>query len=398
MVVVAKEMTRREFKIPLLIGGATTSKQHTAVRIAPAYEGSTVHVLDASRVIGVVSDLLDDDRRGPFDRDNRVLQEKLRTQHSASRRALLTLDDSRLRRQRLAFDDLPKPPFVGTKVVEPKVSVLREYIDWTFFFHAWELKGKFPAILDSPSHGAVARELFSHAEELLDEIEAKRWLSAKGVYGFWPARAEGDDIVLENGVRFPMLRQQVDHGDDKPYLSLTDFIAQQGDHLGAFAVTAGLGVDELAERFQKEHDDYRAIMVKALADRLAEAFAEYLHEVARRAWYEEGPKHSRDDLIGEKYRGIRPAFGYPACPDHSEKHKLFDLLNARSIGMDLTESGAMTPTAAVAGLYFAHPQSRYFMVGKIGRDQVEDYARRKQMPVTEAERWLRPILGYEEQA
>src|SRR6266851_511305 len=355
-----------------------------------------VHVLDASRVIGVVSDLLDKDRRHTFDRDNQALQEKLRTQHTATRRALLTLDDARSKRQRLSFDDLSKPPFVGTKVIEPSISTLREYIDWTFFFTAWELKGKFPAILDSPSHGAVARELFEHAKELLDEIEAKSWLQAKGVYGFWPARAEGDDVILENGVRFPMLRQQVDHGDSKPYLSLADFIAQRGDHLGAFAVTAGLGVDELAERFQKEHDDYRAIMVKALADRLAEAFAEYLHEVARREWYETGPRLSGEDLIGEKYRGIRPAFGYPACPDHSEKHKLFDLLGARSIGMDLTESGAMTPTAAVAGLYFAHPQSRYFMVGKVGRDQVEDYAKRKQMPVTEAERWLRPILGYEE--
>jgi 5-methyltetrahydrofolate--homocysteine methyltransferase len=397
MVVVAKEMTRRNFTIPLLIGGATTSKQHTAVRIAPAYDGSTVHVLDASRVIGVVSDLLDKDRRHTFDRDNQALQEKLRAQHSASRRTLLTLPDARSKRLKLPFDDLPKPPFTGTKVIEPKLSQLREYIDWTFFFHAWELKGKFPAILESPSHGAVARELFGHAKEMLDEIEANGWLKAKGVYGFWPATNEGDDVVLDNGVRFPMLRQQVDHGDDKPYLSLADFVAPTQDHIGAFAVTAGLGVDELAERYQKEHDDYRAIMVKALADRLAEAFAEYLHEVARRGWYETGPKHSRDDLIGEKYRGIRPAFGYPACPDHSEKHKLFDLLDARSIGMDLTESGAMTPTAAVAGLYFAHPQSRYFMVGKIGRDQVEDYARRREMPITEAERWLRPILGYEEQ-
>jgi 5-methyltetrahydrofolate--homocysteine methyltransferase len=396
MVVVAKEMTRRQFTIPLLIGGATTSKQHTAVRIAPAYDGSTVHVLDASRVIGVVSDLLDKDRRHTFDRDNQALQEKLRAQHSTSRRALLTLHDARAKRQKLLFDDLPQPPFTGTKVIEPRISTLRPYIDWTFFFTAWELKGKYPAILDSPSHGAVARELFEHANELLDEIQSKNWLQAKGVYGFWPAQAEGDDILLENGVRFPMLRQQVDHGDDKPYFSLADFIAPQGDHLGAFAVTAGLGVDELAGRFQAEHDDYRAIMVKALADRLAEAFAEYLHEVARREWYEKGPKLSGEELIGEKYRGIRPAFGYPACPDHSEKHKLFDLLGARSIGMDLTESGAMTPTAAVAGLYFAHPQSKYFMVGKVGRDQVEDYARRKDMPVTEAERWLRPILGYEE--
>jgi 5-methyltetrahydrofolate--homocysteine methyltransferase len=396
MVVVAKEMTRRQFTIPLLIGGATTSKQHTAVRIAPAYDGSTVHVLDASRVIGVVSDLLDKDRRHTFDRDNQALQEKLRTQHTASRRTLLTIADARRKRLRAAFDDLPNPPFVGTRVIEPTLSTLRGYVDWTFFFHAWELKGKFPAILDSPSHGAVARELHEHATEMLDEIERDGSLKAKGVYGFWPARAEGDDVVLEGGVRFPMLRQQVDHGDDKPYLSLADFVAPSPDHIGAFAVTAGLGVDELVKRFQAEHDDYRAIMVKALADRLAEAFAEYLHEVARRSWYETGPKLSGEDLIGEKYRGIRPAFGYPACPDHSEKHKLFDLLDARSIGMDLTESGAMTPTAAVAGLYFAHPQSRYFMVGKVGRDQVEDYALRKGMPVTEAERWLRPVLGYEE--
>jgi len=396
MVTVAKEMTRRDFRIPLLIGGATTSKQHTAVRIAPAYDGTTVHVLDASRVIGVVSDLLDGDRKHPFERDNAALQEKLRAQHTSSRRPLLTLEDSRAKRLRLPFMELPPPPFTGRRTVEPSLATLRDYIDWTFFFHAWELKGKYPAILDSPSHGAAARELFEHAQELLDEIQKKGWLRASGVYGFWPARADGDDIALENGVRFPMLRQQVDHGDDKPYLSLADFIAPgTGDHVGAFAVTAGLGVDELAGRFSAEHDDYRAIMVKALADRLAEAFAEYLHEEVRRSWYETGPKLASDDLIAERYRGIRPAFGYPACPDHSEKQTLFSLLDARSIGMELTESGAMTPTAAVAGLYFAHPQSRYFMVGKIGRDQVEDYARRKGMTAAEVERWLRPNLAYD---
>jgi 5-methyltetrahydrofolate--homocysteine methyltransferase len=396
MVVVAKEMTRRDFRIPLLIGGATTSKQHTAVRIAPAYDGTTVHVLDASRVIGVVSDLLDDGRRPKFEEDNAALQEKLRAQHSSSRRPLLTLDESRAKRLRLPFNDLPRPPFEGRKIVEPDLATLRGYIDWTFFFHAWELKGKYPAILDSPSQGAAARELFEHAQELLDEIQRDGSLQARGVYGFWAARADGDDVALENGVRFPMLRQQVDHGDDKPYLSLADFVAPGGDHIGAFAVTAGLGVDELAGRFTAEHDDYRAIMVKALADRLAEAFAEYLHEVVRRSWYEFGPSLSNEELIAERYRGIRPAFGYPACPDHSEKQTLFDLLDARSIGMDLTESGAMTPTAAVSGLYFAHPQSRYFMVGKIGRDQVEDYARRKGMTAAEVERWLRPNLGYDE--
>ena len=397
MVDVAKEMTRRGFTMPLLIGGATTSKQHTAVRIAPAYTGPTVHVLDASRVIGVVSDLFDKDRRPIFDKANRTLQDKLRAQHATAKRSLLPLDEARDKRLALGFNDLPTPPFTGTRVIEPSLSELRDYIDWTFFFHAWELKGKFPAILESPSHGAAARELFGHAKELLDEIEAKGWLRAKGVYGFWGAHAEGDDIVLDNGVRLPMLRQQVDHGDDKPYLSLADFVADSGDHIGAFAVTSGLGADELSERFAAEHDDYRSIMAKALADRLAEAFAEYLHHVVRRGWYETGPVLSREDIIGEKYRGIRPAYGYPACPDHSEKFKLFDLLNARSIGMELTESGAMTPTAAVAGLYFAHPKSKYFMVGKVGKDQVEDYAKRKSMPLREVERWLRPILGYEEE-
>ena len=397
MVVVAKEMTRRDFRIPLLIGGATTSKQHTAVRIAPAYDGTTVHVLDASRVIGVVSDLLAKDRREKFERDNYTLQEKLRAQHTSAKRPLLTLDEARAKRLRVPFDQLARPPFIGRKVIEPSLTELRDYVDWTFFFHAWELKGKYPAILDSPAQGAAARELFGHAQELLDEIIAKDWLQARGVYGFWPARADGDDVALDNGVRFPMLRQQVDHGDEKPYLSLADFVAPgEGDHIGAFAVTAGLGVDELAARFVAEHDDYRAIIVKALADRLAEAFAEYLHEQVRRAWYETGPKQPNEELIAEKYRGIRPAFGYPACPDHTEKETLFNLLDARSIGMELTESGAMTPTAAVSGLYFAHPQSRYFMVGKIGRDQVEDYARRKGMTAAEAERWLRPNLGYDE--
>src|SRR5436189_1358500 len=395
MVDVAKEMTRRGIEIPLLIGGATTSKQHTAVRIAPAYSGSTVHVLDASRVIGVVSDLFDAGRRPKFDSDNRALQEKLRAQHTSVKREMLPLDAAREGRWRVDFDALPKPPFTGARTIEPDLKTLSEYIDWTFFFHAWELKGKYPAILDSPSQGAAARELFGHAQELLGEIESQGLLHARGVYGFWPARTDGDDVVLENGVRFPMLRQQVDHGDDKPYLSLADFVAPAGDHVGAFAVTAGLGVDELAARFSAEHDDYRAIMTKALADRLAEAFAEYLHEKGRRHWYEAGPKMSNEDLVRERYRGIRPAFGYLACPAPTEKRTLFDLLGARSIGMELTETCAMTPTAAVAGLYFGHPQSRYFMVGKIGRDQVSDYARRKGMTIAEMERWLRPNLGYE---
>jgi 5-methyltetrahydrofolate--homocysteine methyltransferase len=397
MVNVAKEMERRQMKLPLLIGGATTSKQHTAVRIAPEYGPPTVHVIDASRVIGVVSDLFDSERKTDFDLRNRELQEQLRDQHAAKgKRILLPIERARERRLRLDFSSLPAPTFTGARVVEPPLEALIDYIDWTFFFHAWELKGRFPAILDHPQMGEAAREVYQHARELLDEIVSGRLLRAVGVFGFWPARADGDDILLEDGLRFPMLRQQVDHGDDRPNRCLADYLAPgPGDHLGAFAVTAGLGADELAARFEADHDDYRAIIVKALADRLAEAFAEHLHEVARREWYESGPRLSSDDLIAESYRGIRPAFGYPACPDHSDKPKLFDLLGARELGIGLTENFAMTPPATVAGIYFAHPEARYFTVGKIGPDQVADYAARKGETVAVTERWLRPNLGYE---
>ncbi len=396
MVNVAREMQRRKMNLPLLIGGATTSKQHTAVRIAPEYTPPTLHVLDASRVVGVVSDLLDETRKEVLDRENRVLQEKLREQHAGDRaRKLIPLHRARANRARLAFENLPAPPFIGSRVVEPGLERLVEYIDWTFLFHAWELSGRFPGILDHPEKGAAARELYANARELLSEIVTGKLVTARGVYGFWPARAEGDDIVLESGVRFPMLRQQVDHGDDRPNRSLADYIAPAGDHLGAFAVTAGLGADDLVAEYERDHDDYRAIMVKALCDRLAEAFAEYLHETARREWYETGPTLSSEDLIEERYRGIRPAFGYPACPDHTEKRTLFDLLEARKIGLELTESCAMTPPASVAGIYFAHPDARYFTVGKVARDQVEDYAARKGMATGEVERWLRQNLGYE---
>jgi len=396
MVSVAREMERRGLNLPLLIGGATTSKQHTAVRIAPEYSGPTVHVLDASRVVGVVSSLLDAELRADLDRENRALQERLRDQHSGkATRRLLSLDAARENRARPAFDRLEVPLFTGRRVVEPALAVLREYIDWTFFFHAWELRGRFPGILSHPELGPAARELYENAQALLDEIVANGWLRARGVYGFWPARACGDDLVLDNGVRFPMLRQQVDHGDDRHNLSLADFVSPAGDHLGAFAVTAGVGADELARRFEADHDDYRAIMVKALADRLAEAFAEYLHETARRDWYERGPRLTNRELIAEKYSGIRPAFGYPACPDHTDKRTLFDLLGAGEVGLELTETCAMTPAASVAGLYFGHPEARYFTVGKIGRDQVADYASRKGMTVSEVERWLGPNLGYD---
>jgi 5-methyltetrahydrofolate--homocysteine methyltransferase len=283
------------------------------------------------------------------------------------------------------------PEFTGRRLVEPELATLREYVDWQFFFHAWELKGKFPAILERPA----ARELFDDAQRLLDRIVAEKLLTARGVFGFWPARSAGDDVLLDDGTSFCFLRQQSDYGDSRPNRCLADFIAPAGDHLGAFAVTAGIGADELAAGFAAEHDDYHAIMVKALADRLAEAFAEYLHEVARRAWYEAGEKLPADQLIAERFRGIRPAFGYPACPDHSEKPKLFALLGAAEAGLALTETYAMTPAASVSGIYLAHPDARYFSVGRLGRDQVEDYAARKRVSPAEVEAWLRPNLGYE---
>ncbi|MEX2210728.1 MAG: methionine synthase [Gaiellaceae bacterium] len=391
MVGVAREMERRGLDLPLLIGGATTSKQHTAVKIAPEYGQPTVHVLDASRVVGVVSDLLDPERRAALDRDNRELQERLREQHAErSRKPLLPLDEARARRHRVAFDDLSAPEFTGTRVLEPELEALREYIDWQFFFHAWELKGRFPEILERPE----ARELYDDALALLDELVSSSVLLARGVYGFWPAHAEVDDIVLADGTRFCFLRQQADHADARPNRCLADYVAPAGDHLGGFAVGI-FGADEVSTRYQAEGDDYRAIMVKALADRLAEAFAECAHEQTRRGWYEQGPRLSRDDLIGERYRGIRPAFGYPACPDHSEKDKLFGLLGAAGAGFELTESFAALPAASVSGVYLGHPDARYFSVGRIDREQVVDYARRKGISVGAAERWLRPNLAYE---
>jgi 5-methyltetrahydrofolate--homocysteine methyltransferase len=393
MVNVAKEMERRGLELPLLIGGATTSKQHTAVRIAPQYSQPTIHVLDASRVVGVVSDLLDPARRIVLRRDNDELQERLRSQHAEKeRKPLLPLERARANKERVSFDDVRAPSFTGTQIVEPDAATLRPYIDWQFFFHAWELKGKFPAILEQPA----ARELYDDALALLDEVD----LTPRGVYGFWEARADGDDILASSeqaDVRFCFLRQQSAYGDSRPNRCLADYVSPDPDHIGAFAVAIH-GADELARRYEAEYDDYKAIMVKALADRLAEAFAEWLHERARREWYEPQERLSRDDLIAERFRGIRPAFGYPACPDHTEKQKLFDLLGAERVALELTESFAMMPAAAVSGVYFGHPQSRYFSVGRLARDQVEDYAARKGQSVEETERWLAPNLGYEPQA
>ncbi|MBA2384827.1 MAG: B12-binding domain-containing protein, partial [Actinobacteria bacterium] len=396
MVHVAKEMDRRGLELPLLIGGATTSRQHTAVRIAPAYGRPTVHVLDASRVVGVVSDLLDPVRSKQLDEANRQEQDRLREAYAEKeRRPLLPLAAARANGEQLEFADLATPAFAGVRVVEPELAELRELIDWQFFFHAWELKGKLPAILDQPA----ARELYDDATAQLDELVRDGSLQARGVFGFWAASRDGDDVVLETGLRFPMLRQQAAWGDSRPNRSLADYVApgssnDQRDHLGAFAVAIH-GADELAARYEADHDDYRSIMVKALGDRLAEAFAEFLHLEARRAWYEPGAAPTSEELVAERYRGIRPAFGYPACPDHSEKRRLFDLLGAEEAGLGLTESYAMTPASAVSGLYFGHPGSRYFAVGRVGRDQVEDYAGRKGVEVEEAERWLRPNLAYE---
>ncbi len=394
MVDAAHEMERRGLDLPLLIGGATTSRQHTAVKIAPEYSQPVVHVLDASRVVGVVSSLLDPARRATLDTENRAAQALLREQHAErQRKPLLPIGEARLNKHAVAFDDVAVPSFTGLRFVEPSLETLREYIDWQFFFYAWELKGKFPAILDRPE----ARELYDDALEQLDEIVRDGLLAARGVYGFWPASSDGDDIVVQDGneTRFCFLRQQTRHTDARPNRCLADYVAPADDYIGAFAVTAGLGLDEITARFEAEHDDYRSIIAKALADRLAEAFAEYLHEVARREWYEQGGKLSTEQLIAERFRGIRPAFGYPACPDHSEKRKLFDLLGAEDVGISLTESGAMIPPASVSGIYLGHPEVRYFSVGRVGRDQVEDYAVRKNLPLGDVERWLQPNLAYE---
>ena len=401
MVVVAKEMQRRGLDTPLLVGGATTSRQHTSVRIAPAYDQPVVHVVDASRVVGVASALLDPERKKSFDADNRTLQTHLRAQHEERQRTpLLPIRIALERRTPIEWraEDIAPAPFVGVQVVEPSIAELRDVIDWTFFFTAWELKGSYPQILQHSVYGEQARELFADCQELLAEIEADGSLQIRGAYGLWPAVSEGDDIVLDNGLTLPMLRQQTDRAEE-PNRSLADFVAPAEvglpDHIGAFAITAGLGADDLVKRYEAEHDDYRAIMVKAIADRLAEAGAEWMHREVRRSWYAPDEALSPEELIGEAYRGIRPAIGYPACPDHALKRRLFDLLEAQELGMDLTEHFAMMPAASVSGLYFQHPAARYFNVGPIGKDQLEDYARRLGESAKEAERWLRPNLAYD---
>jgi 5-methyltetrahydrofolate--homocysteine methyltransferase len=407
MVLVAKEMERRNFRRPLLIGGATTSKQHTAVKIAPGYGQATVHVLDASRVVDVVSSLLSDTERTRFEDENRALQGTLREQYHARReRPLVSYDAALKNRLKTDWTTPPlTPAFTGRRVLEVPLGELVPFIDWTFFFAAWELKGRFPAILDHPQYGAAARDLYDNARVLLDRIVTERLLVARGVYGFWPAASESDDIVVyrdqqQSGelTRFNMLRQQETIADGKPNLSLADFVADRAagitDYIGAFAVSAGLGAEDVAHGYERAGDDYNAILVKALADRLAEAFAAYLHAIARRAWGLD-QELAVDDILTERHRGIRPGFGYPACPDHSEKFKLFDLLDARAAGITLTENAAMIPAASVSGLYFAHPQARYFTVGRLGEDQIASYARRKGQSIEAVERWLGSVLAYE---
>jgi 5-methyltetrahydrofolate--homocysteine methyltransferase len=411
MVNVAREMERRGLDKPLLIGGATTSGQHTAVKIAPEYSGITAHVRDASRGTNAVASLLDPEQRKSFREAELQSQERLRRLYDQKKqRPLLPYGQALANRVKLDWraEDIAVPAFTGRREVDDaSLAEIAEYIDWTFFFSAWELKGRFPKILENPERGEEARELYQNGQELLRRIAEERLLTPRGVYGFWPAASSGDDVIVYSDesrerelLRFNMLRQQSAMADGGPNRSLADFIApvESGlrDYLGAFAVTSGIEAAELAERYRDEDDDYNAIMVKALADRLAEASAEWLHRRARSDWgYGKQENLTNEELIAEKYRGIRPAFGYPACPDHSEKIKLFELLDAPAVGIELTESCAMLPAASVSGIYLAHPAARYFAVGRLDRDQLESYAARKGLPLGEAERWLAPNLAYD---
>ncbi|WP_437819645.1 methionine synthase [Sorangium sp. So ce1078] len=411
MIHVAREMERQNFKLPLLIGGATTSKAHTAVKVAPHYSEPVVHVVDASRAVPVTTSLLSEEGKPAFVAQHRAEYEKLRRLHSAPKHKLVPIEAARANRTRIEWraEDLPVPEFTGARVLEDfPLATLREYIDWTPFFHTWELKGVYPRILEHEKYGEQARQLYSEANALLDMIIEKRLLTARGVYGFFAASAVGDDVevytdatrkeVLE---RFHFLRQQTAKENGEPNRSLADFIAPREtglpDHIAGFAVTAGIGLKELCERFRASYDDYNAIMAEAIADRLAEAFAECLHKRVRDEWgYGRQEDLTKSELIEEKYRGIRPAAGYPACPDHTEKGTLWRLLDVeKSTGIRITESFAMWPGSSVSGLYFAHPQARYFSLGKIDRDQVVDYHARKGMTVAEIERWLGPNLNYD---
>jgi 5-methyltetrahydrofolate--homocysteine methyltransferase len=410
MVYVAREMERQGFKLPLLIGGATTSRAHTAIKIAPHYSEPVVHVLDASRAVPVATSLLSDESKNNFVAQHRSDYEAIRQAHAAPRQSGVSLQEARARRTPIEWraEDLPQPSCTGVQVLDKfPLETLREFIDWSPFFHTWGLKGLYPRIFGHAEYGAQAEQLFQDGQAMLDRIVSEKLLTARGVYGLFPANALGDDVELytdatrsERLSAFHFLRQQVGR-DSKPCRSLADFVAPKetglADHLGAFAVTTGHGLKELCDGFRAKHDDYSAIMAEALADRLAEAFAECLHKRVRIEWgYGAAEGLSNEDLIQEKYRGIRPAAGYPACPDHTEKGPLWSLLNVEAnTGMKITESFAMWPGSSVSGLYFAHPESRYFTLGKIERDQVADYQARKGMPTQEVERWLGPNLNYD---
>jgi 5-methyltetrahydrofolate--homocysteine methyltransferase len=451
MVHVAREMERQGLRLPLLIGGATTSKAHTAVKIAPGYSQPVVHVLDASRAVPVISNLISAEQKPKFAAQIREEYDRVRAQHVGRQAKLLSLEAARANAPKLKFDDLPKPEFSGMRVISTEgragspqpaerrgrdtapypvsLSDLVPFIDWSPFFHTWELRGVYPKILQHEKHGEEARKLFADAQELLEKMAGEKLLQPKGVYGFFPANRVGDDVELYTDEsrtkvlsRFHFLRQQIAKDDGTPDWCLADFVAPKAgresrvesrkpdsanptldprpsslDYIGAFAVTSGHGLDELVKKFKADHDDYNAIMAEALADRLAEAFAEFLHQRVREEWgYGKVEKLKIDDLIAEKYRGIRPAAGYPACPDHTEKGTLWKLLDVeKQAGIKLTESFAMWPGSSVSGLYFAHPESKYFAVGKLGRDQLLDYHIRKGMTLQEVERWLGPYLNYE---
>jgi 5-methyltetrahydrofolate--homocysteine methyltransferase len=405
-------MDRQGFTMPLLIGGATTSRTHTAVKIAPAYKGPVVHVLDASRSVGVVGQLKSDERRGALDVQNRADQERLRREHLARQQEqpLMSLEAARARRTPIEWSSYapPQPEFRGARqICDVNLTQLVPYIDWTPFFAVWELRGTYPRIFENPDWGTKAREVWDDAQTTLKQLVADGQLKARASYGFFPAAAVGDDIELyadesRSGLvgTLHTLRQQAQKSDGLPAQALSDFVAPReaglADWIGAFAVTTGLGADEIVARHERDNDPYAVIMVKAIADRLAEALAEWLHERARREWgYGREEKLEVADLIREKYRGIRPAPGYPSCPDHTEKRLLFDLLGGEErLAIQLTESLAMLPAASVCGFYFSHPEARYFSLGKIGRDQVQDYHRRKGMDIAAVERWLAPNLSY----
>jgi 5-methyltetrahydrofolate--homocysteine methyltransferase len=411
MVHVAREMERQGFKLPLLIGGATTTRTHTAIKIAPHYSQPVVHILDASRAVPVTTSLLSDDGKDAFAERHRAEYAEIRKRYSAPKQQVVPIEHARARRTPIEWraEDLAIPEFTGVRVLDDfPLATLREYIDWSPFFHTWGLKGIYPRILDDEKQGVEAKKVFADAQALLDRIIQEKLLTARGVYGFFAASAVGDDVELYRDEarttvldRVHFLRQQANREGREPCRSLADFIAPKEtglrDSVGAFAVTSGIGMKELGDRFRAENDDYNAIMAEAIADRLAEAFAECLHKRARDEWgYGRAEGLSPAELIDEGYRGIRPAPGYPACPDHTEKGTIWRLLDVEAkTGMKITESFAMWPGSSVSGLYFAHPESRYFSLGKIERDQVEDYHKRKRMSMEEVERWLGPNLNYE---